>query len=171
MVALGLAAFVAVRASTHRPRADAAPAAGAPALSLPDLSGREVTLASLRGRAVAVNFWASWCPPCRSEIPELSAFYRENRDRCFELLGVAEDSGGRDEVARAAAALGVGYPVLLDRGGSAATRFGVGGLPHTVVLDRDGNVRRVFVGAIGRSELERALGPLLAAPGAPCPRA
>lgn len=145
--------------------------AHAPALALPDPSGRVVDLASFRGRPVVVNFWATWCPPCRFEIPDLSAYYRARRDRCFEMLGVAEDSGTPAEVASAARRLGIAYPVLVDAGGRAAERFGVEGLPQTVVVDGQGNVRRVFLGPIGKAELDAALAPLLPAPGKPCPRA
>jgi cytochrome c biogenesis protein CcmG/thiol:disulfide interchange protein DsbE len=135
---------------------------------LTELSGRKVTLESLRGRAVAVNFWATWCPPCRYEVPELAAFYREHQGRCFELLGVAEESGSAGEVARGAKELGIPYPVLLDPGAALARRFGISGLPHTVILDAGGRVRHVFEGAIDRRQLESALAPLLGAPGKRC---
>ncbi len=140
----------------------------APTFTLPDLGGRDVRLESLRGRAVAVNFWASWCPPCRIEIPELSAFYEANRGRCFELLGVAEGSGGPKEVATAARAFGISYPVLVDADGSAASAYGVSGLPHTIILDAQGRVRAEFEGAIDREDLERALAPLLPTRGDTC---
>ncbi len=141
-----------------------------PALSLPDLSGRPVNLKSLRGRTVAVNFWATWCAPCRFEIPTLAEFYRENRDRCFEMLGVAEDSGDQEEVARAAKSFGIPYPVLLDPVGGAARHFDVSGLPHTVIIDAEGRVRRVFLGAVDREDLEATVGPLLPPHGAQCPK-
>lgn len=175
VVAVALLGTAAVLGWVRHDRAEArvteAAASGAPSLALPDLSGHVVDLARLRGRAVAVNFWASWCPPCRFEIPELSAYYRENHDRCFEMLGVAEDSGGVGDVAAAAKAFGISYPVLVDPGGAVANRFGVTGLPHTVILDAHGRVRRVFEGAIDRHDLDGVLGPLLAKRGAPCPRA
>ncbi len=143
----------------------------APALSLPDVSGHPVRLRELRGRAVVVNFWATWCPPCQFEMPTLAAYYRENRDRCLEMLGVAEDSGGQEEVARAAKSYGIPYPVLLDPVGGAARRFDVSGLPHTVILDAEGRVRRVFQGAISKEELQAAVDPLLPPRGAQCPKA
>lgn len=145
---------------------EVAGAAGQAALSgshLRELSGREVSLASLRGRPVVVNFWATWCPPCRFEIPELAAFYRAHRGECVEVLGVAEDSGGAGEVAAGAKELGIPYRVVLDPGAALARRFGISGLPHTVVLDGTGQVRRVFLGAIDRRQLEDALAPLLGA--------
>jgi cytochrome c biogenesis protein CcmG/thiol:disulfide interchange protein DsbE len=150
-----------------------APGAGgggaeAPPLALPDLGGRKVELAAYRGRVVAVNFWATWCGPCLEEIPGLAEAWRTHRDRCFEILGVAEESGGRDDIAAAAGKLGIPYPVLLDADGSAASAFRVPGYPRTYLVDPGGKVRRVFDGALSRRVLEEALGPLLPAT---CPRA
>lgn len=172
---VGLVAAAGVWRWTDRHAPAERPAAGearpAPAFSLPDVAGHPVRLESLRGHAVVVNFWASWCPPCRAEIPELSAFYRANHDRCFELLGVAESSGGPKEVAAAARTLGIAYPVLVDEAGDAASAYGISGLPHTVVLDPQGRVRAEFEGAIDREDLEHALAPLLPTRGASCPQA
>jgi cytochrome c biogenesis protein CcmG/thiol:disulfide interchange protein DsbE len=132
----------------------------APRLALSDLAGREVDVAKLRGKVVAVNFWATWCPPCREEIPELARFWAENRGRCFELVGVAEESA-REDVARMAAAMP--YPVVVDERAEALTPWGVQGYPVTFVLDPEGNVRNVFTGGISRRELEAAVKPLLPA--------
>src|SRR5512143_219218 len=77
-------------------RSSGAGASPAPSLSLADLGGKRIDLASLRGKVVAVNFWATWCAPCQFEIPEIAEVWRENRDRCFEVLGVAEESAVED---------------------------------------------------------------------------
>jgi len=143
----------------------------APAFALPDLQGKEVSLASLRGRVVAVNFWATWCAPCRQEIPDLARVYAANRDRCFEMLGVAEESGSREAVATAARELGINYPVLLDDQGRAGDAFRIPGYPRTYVIDHAGQIRASFDGAVSRRELERALEPLLAALPGECQRA
>lgn len=134
--------------------------APAPPLALPDLEGRTVDLAALRGKVVAVNFWASWCAPCIVEIPELAEVWTRNRDRCFELLGVAEESA-REDVLRMAPA--IPYPVLLDERASALAPWRVQGYPRTYVVDAEGNVRHTFQGAIRRSQLEEAIRPLLPA--------
>jgi cytochrome c biogenesis protein CcmG/thiol:disulfide interchange protein DsbE len=143
----------------------------APAFTLPDTSGRDVSLADLRGKVVALNFWATWCGPCQEEIPELARVYSVHKDGCFEMLGVAEESGARDQVVAAARKLGVNYPVLLDDEGKAGDAFRIPGYPRTFLIDVDGRIRKVFEGAVERDELERALAPLLAEAPASCPRA
>jgi cytochrome c biogenesis protein CcmG/thiol:disulfide interchange protein DsbE len=135
-----------------------------PPLALPDLSGRTVDLAGLRGKVVAVNFWATWCGPCRAELPALARVWNEHRDRCFELLGVAEESATAD-VARMAGA--IPYPILLDLRAEAVGPWRVPGYPRTVLVDAEGRVRRVFQGAVREGQLEAAIAPLLPAS---CPR-
>jgi cytochrome c biogenesis protein CcmG/thiol:disulfide interchange protein DsbE len=132
----------------------------APPLALTDLAGKPHDVAKLRGKVVAVNFWATWCPPCREEIPELARFWTENRGRCFELVGVAEESA-REDVAKLASSMP--YPVVLDERAEALAPWGVQGYPVTFVLDTEGKVREVFKGGISRQELEDAVKPLLPA--------
>ncbi|HEY6002382.1 MAG TPA: TlpA disulfide reductase family protein [Anaeromyxobacter sp.] len=132
----------------------------APPLALPDLQGKRVDLAEFRGKVVAVNFWASWCGPCQMEIPDLAQVWAANRGRCFELLGVAEESA-REDVLRMAPA--IPYPILLDARAEALASWGVQGYPRTYLVDAEGNLRRVFVGALRKQQLEDAIRPLLPA--------
>ena len=143
----------------------------APAFTLPDLEGKPVSLEALRGRVVAVNFWATWCGPCRAEIPELARVYSANRGKCFEMLGIAEESGTRDEVAESARRFGINYPVLLDAEGRIGEAFKIPGYPRTYLIDHEGKVRHTFTGAVDRADLDAALGPLLSAAPSSCPRA
>jgi cytochrome c biogenesis protein CcmG, thiol:disulfide interchange protein DsbE len=111
-----------------------------PALVVPTLHGDVFDLAALRGKVVLVHFWATWCPPCRQEMPALDAFYRRYHDQGVELIGVSADRK-RDagEVRKMAAAMS--YPVAM---ASAATKNGFGeqeALPVTYVIDRGGVVR------------------------------
>jgi cytochrome c biogenesis protein CcmG, thiol:disulfide interchange protein DsbE len=138
----------------------------APALSLRDLGGREVTLAELRGRAVALNFWATWCQPCKEELPALAEAWREARGTCVTYVGVTEETS-RDDAAAEVARHGVLYPVVLDADGEVARAYGVTVLPRTVLIDAEGTVRRVFSGRVSRAQIEEALAPLVPAS---CPR-
>jgi cytochrome c biogenesis protein CcmG/thiol:disulfide interchange protein DsbE len=125
-----------------------------PPLALPSLSGETVDLAQLRGKVVAVNFWATWCGPCREELPALASVWRKHRDRCFEVLGVAEESAVADVVRMAAA---IPYPVLLDTRAEAVGPWRVPGYPKTVVVDAEGRVRLEIQGAVRAAELEAAI--------------
>lgn len=114
----------------------------APAFALQDLEGRTVSLADLRGKTVVLNFWATWCGPCRYEIPTLSRFASNNPD--IPVLGIAVD-GTPALLRKAATELGVTYPVLI---ADAATKaaYGVHTLPTTIVVSPDGAVEAAHAG-------------------------
>jgi cytochrome c biogenesis protein CcmG/thiol:disulfide interchange protein DsbE len=146
----------AVQVVTSIRRAGQAPPPGEPApdFKLQDLAGREVALSSLRGKVVAVNFWATWCPPCKQEIPEFAGLYTNTAGKCLELLGVAADSGTPEEIGVASKELGINYPVLVDDKGEAAEKFKVLGYPMTFLVDVNGRLRKTFDGMVSRTELE-----------------
>jgi cytochrome c biogenesis protein CcmG, thiol:disulfide interchange protein DsbE len=128
-----------------------------PAPELPSqvLSGRHVDLASLRGKPALVNFWASWCGPCKDEAPELKKFSEELDGRAT-LVGVdwgdAADNA-REFVAKA----GWRYPILRDPSQKVGTQYGLNGLPTTFVLDADGNIVQTLQGPQTAAKLEQAL--------------
>lgn len=116
----------------------------APAFSLQDLEGNVVSLTDLRGRQVVLNFWATWCGPCRVEIPSFSRFARDNPE--IAVLGIAVD-GTREELARAAEDLGIDYPVLIGTP-EIVRRYGASTVPTTVVVDEEGRVKTAHVGVM-----------------------
>jgi cytochrome c biogenesis protein CcmG/thiol:disulfide interchange protein DsbE len=106
-----------------------------------------LSLASLRGKVVAINFWASWCGPCRDEAPLLERTWRENRAKGFVLLGVdANDSSG--EARKFMRKHGLTYPIVHDAHGSTLGHWGVPGLPTTFVVDREGRVVAKVLGGL-----------------------
>jgi cytochrome c biogenesis protein CcmG/thiol:disulfide interchange protein DsbE len=138
----------------------AAQGAPAPPLALATLEGRRVDLRALRGRVVAVNFWATWCAPCQKELPDLASFVRERKGQCLDVLAVASWSG-RDDVGKTAGTLP--YPVLFDADGEAVDAWKVNAVPRTYVVDPQGRIRAEFRGVVARGDLAAAVDPLLPA--------
>jgi peroxiredoxin len=134
----------------------AAPPSGAPApdFTLRDLNGQAHTLSEQRGKIVVVNFWATWCGPCRAEIPAFSAFAESHPD--VVVWGVSLDRGmSAAQLEGHAKRLGVKYTVLHDaRDQVGAPLFGVRSLPTTVIIREDGSIRHVRVGAMSGAELD-----------------
>jgi peroxiredoxin len=133
----------------------ASPRALAPSFALPDLDGRTRSLESFRGRPVLVNFWATWCPPCRAELPELQQTWRAHQS-CLAVVGVTEDSASAEAVRAFAREMGLDYPILLDDG-SAGRAYGVTTIPRSVLIDAEGRVMGTFAGTVTRAGVERAL--------------
>jgi len=106
--------------------------------TLTDLSGKQWTLKDLRGKVVLVNFWATWCPPCRKEMPDLDALYRQFRDSGFIVLAISDEDAGK--VKPFLDAHPVSYPVLLDADRNVNKLFRVEGIPKSFVYDRGGKL-------------------------------
>jgi cytochrome c biogenesis protein CcmG/thiol:disulfide interchange protein DsbE len=135
----------------------------APALELATLDGGPViSNASLRGKVAFVDFWSSWCPPCRAEAKGIAEVYLEYEGEGVEFLGVAIWDGTRDVLAHIER-YGVTYPNGLDDRGELAVSFGVRGVPEKYFLAPDGTIIRKFTGPISREHLREILDELLAA--------
>jgi peroxiredoxin len=126
-----------------------APAAssGSPAAAfqLPAAAGDPVSLADLKGQVVLINFWASWCGPCRQEMPVLDQMYRKYKAAGFTLLGVNVEPKSGDALTFLKATP-VSFPILFDTQSKVSTLYEVSGMPSTVIVDRKGNVRYVHHG-------------------------
>jgi thiol-disulfide isomerase/thioredoxin len=125
--------------------AAAVPGSPAPALVLPARDGGTVDLASLKGEVVMINFWATWCGPCRQEMPLLAQLHAKYEPLGFTLLGVnvEPDSAAAVDWLKG---VPVSFPILFDKDSAVAGRFGVEGMPSTVFVDRNGQVRYVHRG-------------------------
>ena len=133
----------------------------APSFSMSLMGGGEIDFAELRGKAVMLDFWASWCPPCRDEAPTLAQVYGEYRDRGVEFVGVnLWDNAGDAETFLQQE--GHEYPNGLDEGGKIAISYGVRGIPEKFFIDADGRIVRKFSGPVGLERLREILDGMLA---------
>jgi thiol-disulfide isomerase/thioredoxin len=119
----------------------------APAFTVTALDGREISPASLRGKVVVINFWATWCPPCRAEIPDLVALQEKYKDT-LQIIGISEDEGGVDGVKRFAAEHAINYPVVMATPDIEKMFPGVSALPTSFILDRDSRIVQKHVGML-----------------------
>ncbi len=134
-----------------------------PPLSLFDLNGNRRALSEWQGKVLLVNFWATWCAPCRAEIPGFIEVRERYRDQPFEVIGIAVDRP--DYVKEYATDLAIPYPILLDpiNGGSSLIPWGnpQGVLPYSVLLDRNGRVALTHLGKFSVQQLQAQLDALL----------
>jgi peroxiredoxin len=135
----------------------------APNFTLKTLTGNSITLSDLRGKPVILNFWASWCYPCRLEMPELERVYQKYPSDGLTVLGINVTT--QDTLADAqafVAEFAPTFPILLDDTGEATTRYGVRGLPTSYFINRQGIVTHVHLGALNARQLGEFAGEILA---------
>jgi peroxiredoxin len=140
-----IAAAAVLAAATTATQAATTPSSGAPDFTLPSLGGPNLRLQEQRGRVVMVNFWATWCGPCRVEMPHLARLYEKYRGSGFVVLAVNIDEDPR-KAADLATKLGLRFPVLLDTEKKVSRMYDLSTMPSTVLIDRDGRVRHVHRG-------------------------
>ncbi len=142
--------------------ASQAPASAAPDFTLTTLAGDSVTLSSLKGRPVFLNFWASWCTPCRGEMMDIIGAYGAHGDQHVVVLAInLTDQEHMTDVRRFVTELQLPFPVLLDRKGKVRKRYGLRGVPTSVFIDTLGIVRFVNQGPISPDAIERGLSLIL----------
>ena len=129
----------------------------APDFTLESLDGKSMKLSDFRGKAVALNFWATWCGPCKIETPWLVQLQSEYGGQGLQVVGVAMDDSGKDEIAKFAKEMGMNYPVLLGKEAVGDAYGGVPALPETFFIGRDGKIVDRIIGLKGRSDIEDAI--------------
>jgi thiol-disulfide isomerase/thioredoxin len=129
------------------------------------VDGRTISLADLRGKVVWIDFWASWCPPCREETPILRDLYARYRDRGLEIVAISVQESTADDVRRYAETYGLGYPIVADLTGELFRAWRVYGLPTQLFIGRDGVIRRVVQGPVDEAGASAIIESLLGTPG------
>ncbi len=132
----------------------------APALELKDIHGTSASLADYRGRVVLVNNWATWCPPCKAELPTLESYYEDHAQEGFTVIGI-EAGESQQDVQPFVQAFRINFPIWLDPQRASMEAFRNQNLPSSYVLDRSGMIRYAWTGEISRAMLEKFVTPLL----------
>jgi cytochrome c biogenesis protein CcmG/thiol:disulfide interchange protein DsbE len=136
----------------------------APNFSLKDADGRIVQLSDFRGKVVLLNFWATWCDPCRIEIPWFVEFERQHKGQGFAVVGVSMDEDGWQAVKPFISETGINYRILLGDDKIAELYGGIDSLPTSFVIDREGRIAAVHVGLVSKSRYENDLQQLFQTP-------
>lgn len=132
----------------------------APPLELTNLDGETQSLADFSGKVLLVNNWATWCPPCKAEMPTLKKYHDTHSAEGFSIIAV-EAGDEKEEVVQFAEALGLTFPVWLDPDGASINAFKNGSLPNSYVIDREGKVRYAWTGEISLAMLEKFVTPVI----------
>ena len=162
-----IAAFIAlglgITARHLFPLAEKNTVSALPEFNLPDLSGREHNISEWRGKVLVINFWATWCPPCRKEIPGFIALQERYAAQDVQFIGIAIED--REPVAEYTVAAKINYPVLLggDNGITLAQQLGnnADAVPYTLVVDRQGQIMHRHPGEFSKEQIEEIITPLL----------
>lgn len=129
----------------------------APDFTLESLDGKNLRLSDLRGKAVLLNFWATWCGPCKIETPWLVELQNQYGAQGLQVIGVAMDDSGKDDIAKFAKDMGVNYPVLLGKEAVGDAYGGVPALPESFFIGRDGKIVDKIIGLKGKAEIEDSI--------------
>lgn len=135
----------------------------APEFELASLSGQNVKLSGYRGKAVLLNFWATWCAPCKIEMPWFEDLYKQYKPQGLEIVGVSMDDGGKEEVERFVKEMKVNYTILQGSEKVADNYGGVQFLPETFIIDRNGKIVKTLFGIHSESDFEDGIKQALGA--------
>ncbi|MBD3669545.1 MAG: TlpA family protein disulfide reductase [Gammaproteobacteria bacterium] len=134
-----------------------------PDFSLPDTEGKMRNIAEWDGKVILLNFWASWCPPCREELPDFVRLYEDYKDKGFMVVGVGIDK--RQDLVDFMNSMGVEYPVMVSEteGIRIAQAYGnkIGALPYSVIIDREGRIVESHISLLTYEDVEQSIKPLL----------
>lgn len=133
----------------------------APPWTMTNVHGAPVSSTNFAGQVVVLNFWATWCPPCIREIPDLQAFHAAHATNGVVVIGASVDTAGPETVRSFVARNHVGYPVVMAHPEVLAAFGAEGPIPSTFIIDREGRFAARYVGALPRAELEKVVRPLL----------
>jgi peroxiredoxin len=133
----------------------------APDFSLQTSNGKTVVLSKLKGKAVVVNFWATWCPPCRSEIPGFLKVYDKYRSKGLEIVGISLDEKGWKVVKPFVEKYKMTYPVVLDNGEVAQKYGDIASIPTSFFVDKKGNITKSHIGYMAAEDFEKEIKKLL----------
>jgi cytochrome c biogenesis protein CcmG/thiol:disulfide interchange protein DsbE len=135
----------------------------APDFTLESLDGKNMRLSDLRGKAVLLNFWATWCGPCKIEMPWFVDLQNKYGADGLQIVGVAMDDSSKEDIAKFAKEMGVNYPVLLGKEAVGDQYGGVPALPESFFISRDGKIVDKIIGLRGRAEIEDSIKKALSA--------
>jgi peroxiredoxin len=122
------------------------PGLPAPDFVLPGLDGKQVSLGDYKGKVVFLNIWATWCPPCREEMPSMEKLYKELRGEDFEILAVSIDTAGVTAVAPFMKEFHPSFLVLLDPAGKIKNLYGTTGVPESFIINKEGRIEKIIIG-------------------------
>ncbi len=129
----------------------------APDFSLETLDGKTLRLSDLRGKAVLLNFWATWCGPCKIEMPWFVDLQKQYGSQGLQIVGVAMDDASKEDIGKFAKEMGVNYPILIGKETVGDQYGGVPALPETFLISRDGKIVDKIIGLRGKADIEEAV--------------
>ncbi len=132
----------------------------APDFSMTSLSGQQISLTDLRGQGVLVNFWATWCYPCREEMDDLKAAYEKYKDQGIVILGI-DMKEGEETVKKFIESYKITYPILIDADGKVGDAYNVFGIPSSFFIDRDGVIRDIILGEMNEDSINNKIEKLI----------